>query len=58
MVKDFLTKTLADGTVEDCEHLNAKGVKQIVAAQVAGQRNYTEIINRLLTFVVWRQLVG
>jgi len=58
VVKDFVTKTLTDRTVEHCEHLNAKGVKQIVAAQAAGQGNYTEIINRLLTFIVWCQLVG
>ncbi|HZT34993.1 MAG TPA: hypothetical protein VFA15_03665, partial [Nitrososphaera sp.] len=58
VVKEFITKTLTDGAVEHCEHLNAKGIKRIVAAQTAGQENYTEIINRLLTFVVWRRLVG
>jgi asparagine synthase (glutamine-hydrolysing) len=57
VVKAFITKTLTDGAGEQCEHLNVKGVKQVVEAQAAGRGDYTGIINRLLTFVIWRQLV-
>jgi asparagine synthase (glutamine-hydrolysing) len=52
-VKNFVKNVLASENIKECEHLNPKGVEQILNAQFTGKKNYADIINRLLTYAIW-----
>lgn len=52
-IRNFVRQILASENVKKCEHLNSKGVEQILDAHFAGKGNYTDIINRMLTYVIW-----
>ena len=55
VVKNFVKRVLASENIKDCEHLNPKGVDEILGAQFTGKKNYADIINRLLTYVIWNK---
>jgi asparagine synthase (glutamine-hydrolysing) len=53
LIKTFVSRVLAKDKLKRCEHLNPGGVETIVNAQFAGNKNYTDILNRLMTYAVW-----
>src|SRR5262249_10208909 len=54
-VRHFVRRVLATESIKDCEHLNPKGIEQILDAQFTGKTNNADIINRLLTYVIWNK---
>jgi asparagine synthase (glutamine-hydrolysing) len=52
-IKRFMKEVLSSENIRHCEHLNPKGVDQILEAQSTGTKIYTETINRLLTYAIW-----
>lgn len=55
VVKEFVREVLSRKNINDCEHLNPKGVEEILDAQCSGRKNHAEIINRLMTYAIWRK---
>jgi asparagine synthase (glutamine-hydrolysing) len=52
-VKGFVSRVLSPESLNNSEHLNAKGVAQIVAAQSNGGINHSGTLNRLMTYAMW-----
>ena len=52
-IKDFMKQVLSSENTRNCEHLNPKGVGEILAAHLSGRKNYTQTLNRLMTYAVW-----
>jgi len=54
--KQFIREVLAPSSTKHCDHLDPAGIQELLNTHFRGGRNYADIINRLLTYVIWTQM--
>ena len=55
-LRDYILNILLDKRTLERHYFNQKQIKEILDSHMNGEKNYSELIGRLLTFELWHRI--